>query len=142
METQNKMKLYSCLVRHSGNPDHSIPKQNVTAKEILLLKHMHGDDAVLNVAETGETERTDEHELFRLARTYKQKRVEKLLNVSLVGYAKWLERTIEAEDEARVAKETKRQATERIRRKQAGAEAAMAALAMLKTQPGATEVAI
>lgn len=112
------MKLYSCEVRHSGNREHTIPKFNVTPKELVLLKRMHGDDSVVNVVETGETDMTEEIELFRLCRAYKRGRVEKHLTVSVPNYDAWLEREIDREAEDRDARERARRKREQIRRTQ------------------------
>jgi len=45
------MKLYSCKVRLHGSVADEVRKAEVTSSEISLLQSIHGDDAVLDVAE-------------------------------------------------------------------------------------------
>jgi hypothetical protein len=58
------MKRYSCLVAlamNTGNinPHHEIPKSNVSRAEIVLLRALHGKDAVFNIlAQPGEYQLT------------------------------------------------------------------------------------
>lgn len=65
------MKLYDCRVRHNGNLLHEIPKSRITAREVQLLKHIHGADAIVALAEVGEDASiTDASEYKRLALAY------------------------------------------------------------------------
>jgi hypothetical protein len=43
------MQLYDALVRIGGSPLHEIPKQDLTAAEIICLRAIHGDDAVVQI---------------------------------------------------------------------------------------------
>jgi hypothetical protein len=45
------MKLYSCKVRLHGSVADEVRKSEVTSAEISVLQDVHGDDAVLDVAE-------------------------------------------------------------------------------------------
>lgn len=64
------MKRYSCLVAlamNNGNinPHHEVPKSNVSRAEIVLLRALHGKDAVFNIVPlAGEymLTRTDEND--------------------------------------------------------------------------------
>ena len=47
------MKVYNCMVNLGGPILHLVPKENISAAEIHLLLHMHGDDVVRNIEETG-----------------------------------------------------------------------------------------
>lgn len=40
------MKLYNCVLFLGGDLGNSVPKECVTASEIILLRHFHGQDAV------------------------------------------------------------------------------------------------
>jgi hypothetical protein len=64
------MQLYNCVVRHAGNLGMTIHKEDVTAAEIVLLRALHGEDAVINMAETRQTRREHRAERERLAAYY------------------------------------------------------------------------
>lgn len=68
------MKLYKCRVRLHGKVTNEVRKEEVSAAEIALLKHIHGADAVLDIEEHTEVERTDAQERDRLAMIYGQTR--------------------------------------------------------------------
>lgn len=99
---------YDIELRHGGNIFHSTPKKGVTMKEIVLLRSIHGDDAVPDslVKKAGTKEAQDEKlELFDLARRYAntadpmsgKKIVEKTFSTALIGFEAWLQETIELE---------------------------------------------
>lgn len=50
------MKLYRAKVRLHGSPLDEVQKINLTAAEIRILKHVHGDDAVVDTKEQGNGE--------------------------------------------------------------------------------------
>lgn len=52
------MKAYECKVRLKGSPLHEVHKRPVSQAEMLVLKRIHGDDAVLEVKDAGELSRT------------------------------------------------------------------------------------
>ena len=60
------MKLYSCKVRIGGNVLNEVRKENATAAEIVLMRAIHGDDAVLEIEATGKVDRSDADERSRL----------------------------------------------------------------------------
>jgi len=64
------MKLYSCKVRLNGSLYNEVPKSDVTAAEIHILKMLHGDDAVIGVEETGKNKATQAEERDRLEAIY------------------------------------------------------------------------
>jgi len=43
------MQNYNATVRLDGNILHEVPKQNITAPEIIILRYTHGDDAVVHI---------------------------------------------------------------------------------------------
>ena len=61
------MKLYDCKVRLGGNVINEVRKEKVTAPEVILLRAVHGDDAVIEIVEVGEDKRSDAEERDRLA---------------------------------------------------------------------------
>lgn len=64
------MKLYSCKVRIGGSLYNEVRKSDVTAPEIVILKHMHGDDAVVEIEETGKNKLSQGEERERLIGLY------------------------------------------------------------------------
>lgn len=79
------MKLYDCKVRLHANPQDEVRRRKVTAAEIRVLRQMHGDDAVVEIKETGEaTARSVEQERDRLARLYTEPVVTKLFGAPVV----------------------------------------------------------
>lgn len=64
------MKLYSCKVRLSGSLYNEVPKSDVTAPEIQILRVLHGDDAVAEIRETGRNKVGQAEERARLIEAY------------------------------------------------------------------------
>jgi hypothetical protein len=64
------MELVECTVRLAGSVQHTVPKARVTPPEILILKHIHGADAVVDIRPTGSDKRQTNDEWDRLAATY------------------------------------------------------------------------
>lgn len=65
------MNLHRCVVRHRGDLTMTIHKEGVTAGEILLLRQIHGDDAVLGIeVMKKKSEITPREEMARLAEIY------------------------------------------------------------------------
>lgn len=46
-------ELYSAVIRHAGKRSYEIHRKNLTAPEIIVLRAIHGDDAVIAVKDTG-----------------------------------------------------------------------------------------
>ncbi len=63
-------KLYSCKVRLQGSVLNEVPKSDVTAPEIEVLRALHGSDAVAGIVETGSVKRSDRDERRRLEEVY------------------------------------------------------------------------
>jgi hypothetical protein len=61
------VKLYDCKVRLGGNVVNEVRKDKVTAAEVILMRAIHGDDAVIEIVEVGEDKRSDAEERERLA---------------------------------------------------------------------------
>ena len=52
------MKIYDCKVRLSGSLLNEVPRRHVPAGEIMMLRGIHGDDAVIDIVESGENDQT------------------------------------------------------------------------------------
>lgn len=64
------MMIYDCRVRHAGNMLHEIPKNGVTAPEVMILRHIHGPDAVVSLQPRRNDRRPHLEEIDRLRREY------------------------------------------------------------------------
>ena len=53
------MNLYNCVVRVSGSLHNEVPRFGVTAPEVLMLQHLHGEDAVRNITHVGVSDEFD-----------------------------------------------------------------------------------
>lgn len=54
------MKAYNCSVRPAGQISLEVPKYGLSAKEVLLLRHVHGRDAVIKIEDIGQFKDYDE----------------------------------------------------------------------------------
>lgn len=65
------MMLYDCKVRLGGSLLNETPRRHVTAGEIMMLRGIHGSDAVLNIVEVDDDPHITKPELFdRLVHRY------------------------------------------------------------------------
>lgn len=64
------MRLYSCKVRLSGSLYNEVARNDVTAPEVTILRALHGDDAVVGLAETGKNKTGQAQERDRLIELY------------------------------------------------------------------------
>lgn len=78
------MKIYNCKVRLHANPNDEVRRNKVTAAEIRVLRKMHGEDAVIEITEIADIERTQDYERDRLERLYGAKAVTALFGVPVV----------------------------------------------------------
>jgi hypothetical protein len=78
------MKLYNCKVRLHANPNDEVRRRHVTAAEVRVLRKLHGEDAVIEISEAGETDRNHDQERDRLAQAYGEKVVTSLFGVPIV----------------------------------------------------------
>jgi hypothetical protein len=70
------MELYSVTVNLNGQVANQVTKHNVTAAEIRLLQHIHGQsengaEPVANIVQTATTTRSDRQERARLLAEYR-----------------------------------------------------------------------
>lgn len=93
------IKFYNCQVRLGGSLLHTVPKKRISGEEVRLLRHLHGDDAIIELKEVAaKTETTRVDELNDLADRYSQdqakfdgrKLVEKVFSVTLDSFDSWL----------------------------------------------------
>lgn len=101
------VKVYNCEVRHGGNILHSMPRERITNREIRVLRAIHGADGVVHVKEVGEVEIDQTNEAYELALKYARdsqspelgaRLVERVLNVPMEGFDKWLTERRELEE--------------------------------------------
>lgn len=64
------MQLAQCFVNHAGSRDMQVLKTDVTPAEVMILRALHGDDAVHRLKATGEVKRKSPAERDRLIRIY------------------------------------------------------------------------
>ena len=64
------MKLYSVKINLAGSLLNQVHKDRVSAAEIVLLRAIHGDDAVREIVHTANVNRSDRAERARLAKRY------------------------------------------------------------------------
>lgn len=64
------MHIADCKIRLGGDALNIVPKVNVTIAEIALLRAIHGDDAVVDIAPKSNDRRSHRDELNRLRQAY------------------------------------------------------------------------
>jgi hypothetical protein len=106
-----KFTLNKAVIRTGGNIGHTVNRDNLTDYEIRILKRIHGQDAVVNVVQTGEVEREKRDEYLRLARFYGVANVEKVFNVVLDEFSEWIDAKLDEELAAREAAKEKTSST-------------------------------
>lgn len=67
------MEKANILLALGGDAGNSVPKYDVTAAEVAVLRVIHGDDAVFDIEPTGTLKRTNREELARLTEIYGQR---------------------------------------------------------------------
>ncbi len=90
------MRTYNCLVQLGANkggpnPHHEVPRVNVPRAEIVLLRALHGADAVKDLVAVGETpEELEDMDIYRsMAERYPKhvNLIERLNNVVLEDFS-------------------------------------------------------
>src|SRR5690606_15053187 len=64
------MHLYDCKVRLGGDVQNEVRKRSVTAAELMVLRELPGEDAVIAIEQTGGDKRSHAEERQRIYRTY------------------------------------------------------------------------
>lgn len=137
------LKLFDCELYHGGVKTHSIPLRGITMKELVLLRALHGQDAILDKeikdSKPAEGEFDERELLFTLARKYGntadpmsgKKLIERVLSVPLVGFEAWIEDQIQLEQMERDERQEAFQKEMRLTR----ARMAAGAVEALREQP-------
>lgn len=66
------METADCEVRLLGDLNNSVPKQNVTPAEALIIRTIHGPDSIIKLKITGSDKRPHKEEHARLELIYGQ----------------------------------------------------------------------
>lgn len=64
------MQIANVLVAIGGDMRNTVPKYDVTVSEVAVLREIHGNDAVKEIAITGDVRRTSRQEIGRLMERY------------------------------------------------------------------------
>lgn len=129
------MKTYNCKVRLNGSLLNVVDKRGVTAAEIVLLRHIHGqsesaNDPVTDIVAASDIKRSERDERARLGSMYSmgEKRgpqlVQELLGVGGVPLPQWVEGVDEPADEEAVEASDQPAPPTRPRRTKVAAEVA------------------
>jgi hypothetical protein len=65
------MDIVNCEIALGGDKRNTVPKKNVTAAEVAVLRRVHGEDAVFNIEPVGQMNMSNRGELIRLRETYR-----------------------------------------------------------------------
>lgn len=97
------MRYFNCLVKLGGEPIlMQAPRLHISEDEVKVLRHLHGDDAISQLAQIAEHDTDRAQHLYQLARFYgNRKMIEDLFRVALDNFEGWLEDAILAEDQER-----------------------------------------
>lgn len=64
------MQTANCYVHIGGDSGTTVPKYEITASEIAVLRAIHGPDSITDIEPTDDVERTDRQEIARLHQIY------------------------------------------------------------------------
>lgn len=76
------MLHYNCVVNVGGAVHTRVPKENVSAPEIIILRHLHGNDAVLKIKPAGTSNAPQRELRAELEYRYGAKRVAALFGIA------------------------------------------------------------
>lgn len=79
------MQGYNAVVRISGDVMHEVDKVNLTAPEVMVLTHIHGQDAIRGVEEGDQVKRPATVERARLEELYGVKAVSAVFGPTVAG---------------------------------------------------------
>ena len=69
------MQMYKASVRPGGQITHEVPRDVLSAPEVVLLRAIHGDDAVVHLSRTKKQQCNEQEERERLTGVYGAKAV-------------------------------------------------------------------
>lgn len=75
------MEVYTATVRLAGDMQNTVPKSGLTAAEVVVLRHLHGQDAVVDLVKTGERRVNERRERARLDAFYPAGRIKEVFGV-------------------------------------------------------------
>lgn len=78
-----KLETASILLAIGGDGNNTVPKYDVTAAEIAVLRLLHGEQAVTDVKVVGSVDRTDRQEIARLQNIYSRREGERIINTEV-----------------------------------------------------------
>lgn len=64
------MEIYNCKVHVGGSRDNEVRRLNVPAAEIVMLRHLHGEDHVVDLVHVGTSDISDKDVRDLLAMAY------------------------------------------------------------------------
>lgn len=76
------MDIFTCKLRLGGSVLNEVPKINVSAPEVLVLRAIHGHDAVVDMRRTGGKHANHNEERERLSQVYGADKVLELFGPS------------------------------------------------------------
>lgn len=85
------MKIHTCKVRLQGEVKDEVQKIGVTSAEIRVLKHIHGEDSVVEVRASGNVDRDEAQERVRLGDVYGEKIVTEMFGAPVATIADEIE---------------------------------------------------
>jgi hypothetical protein len=57
------MDYHNCVLRHAGNLGMTVHKENISTAEIVILRHIHGPDSVVQIETVRNSVPTDQRKL-------------------------------------------------------------------------------
>lgn len=72
------MEMYNCKVRLGGSVSNEVPKANASAAEIIVLRHLHGAEAVIDIDLVSDAKVAHQAVRDDLAKVYGEAVVEEL----------------------------------------------------------------
>lgn len=117
--TKHTTQTHKVGLRHGGNIFHEVPLNGITEREILLLRKLHGEDAVVGLVVDGEMSfPTEKDELYYLARKYAntsdpasgRRLVESMFSTPLIHFDAWLEEQRQLEEMERNERQERHEA--------------------------------
>ncbi len=77
------VKLHTCKVRLAGQVQDQVEKTAVTAAEMHVLRVIHGEDAITDIVETGDVDRSEAMERDRLEFIYSEDLIRRVFGATV-----------------------------------------------------------
>lgn len=88
------MDIVNCKVRHRGDMHHTISRYEIDVVEVMVLRHIHGEDAVVEIQVVGHTRKPGKQVIDRIDQLYGAKIVEEVFGKNLQQAAASLPKTL------------------------------------------------